>query len=160
MEEGLREAAVTVEIDRSLIGRRSAPYIVEVEKGAVRRFADAIGDPNPVYRDMEAARAQGYAGIIAPPTFPVSFHCPEEPEWTRNLDRRRVLAGEQGFHYARPIVVGDILTCCITFVGVEEKQARSGAMELLVQEIEGRDAAGAPVYRHRRVMVYRAAPAI
>jgi acyl dehydratase len=159
VEEGLREVAVTVEIDRSLIGSRSAPYVVEVEKGAVRRFADAIGDPNPVYRDADAARAQGYAGIIAPPTFPVSFLAPEEPPWTRPLDRRRVLAGEQGFHYVRPIVVGDVLTCRITFVGVEEKQARSGAMELLIQEIDGRDASGAPVYRHRRVMVYRAAPA-
>ena len=91
----------TVEIDRALIGLVSAPYGVEVEKGAVRRFADALGDPNPVYRDANAARAQGYGGIIAPPTFPVSFLAPEEPEWTRHLDRRRVLAGEQSFHYER-----------------------------------------------------------
>lgn len=146
----------TVEIDRSLIGSVSAPYVVEVEKGAVRRFADAIGDLNPCYRDAAAAEAQGYASIIAPPTFPVSFLAPEEPEWTRHLDRRRVLAGEQSFHYVRPILVGDVLTCRITFVGVEEKQARSGAMELLTQEISGADPSGAVVYRHRRVTVYRA----
>lgn len=150
---------MTVEIDRALIGQVSAPYVVEIEKGAVRRFADAIGDPNPVYRDLAAARAQGFAGIIAPPTFPASFLAPEEPEWTRHLDRRRVLAGEQSFHYVRPILVGDVLTCRIAFVGVADKQARSGAMELLTQEVRGVDAAGALVYRHRRVTVYRAAPA-
>ncbi|MEP9350670.1 MaoC family dehydratase N-terminal domain-containing protein [Xanthobacter sp. KR7-225] len=150
---------MTVEIDRALIGQVSAPYVVEIEKGAVRRFADAIGDPNPVYRDLAAARAQGFAGIVAPPTFPASFLAPEEPEWTRHLDRRRVLAGEQSFHYARPILVGDVLTCRIAFVGVEDKLARSGAMELLTQEVRGTDAAGTLVYRHRRVTVYRAAPA-
>ncbi|WP_331770232.1 MaoC family dehydratase N-terminal domain-containing protein [Embleya sp. NBC_00888] len=31
-------------------------------------WADALGDPNPVYRDAEAAAATGRAGIVAPPT--------------------------------------------------------------------------------------------
>lgn len=150
---------MTVEIDRSLIGSVSAPYVVEVEKGAVIKFAAAIGDPNPVYRDAAAAKACGYAGIIAPPTFPVTFIAPEEPAWTCNLDRRRVLAGEQRFHYARPILVGDVLTCCITFLGVEDKEGRSGKMELLTQEVRGEDAAGGAAFMHRRVTVYRAAKA-
>jgi acyl dehydratase len=58
-----------------------------------------------------------------------------------------------------PAVPGDVLTCRIAFIGVADKQARSGAMELLTQEVRGTDAAGALVYRHRRVTVYRAAPA-
>ena len=35
----------------------------------IAEFADAIGDPNPVYRDRAAARAAGYPDVIAPPTF-------------------------------------------------------------------------------------------
>ncbi len=150
---------MTVEIDRSLIGSVSAPYVIEVEKGAVAKFAAAIGDPNPVYRDVAAAKARGLAGIIAPPTFPVTFMAPEEPAWTRDLDRRRVLAGEQSFHYERPIFVRDVLTCRMTFVGVDEKQGRSGKMEMLTQEVRGVDVSGAAVFLHRRVMVYRAAGA-
>lgn len=146
-----------MEIDRALIGSVSEPYEVEVEKGAIRRFAEAIGDPNPLYHDEAAARAAGFKSLVAPPTFPVSFRPPEEPAWTARLDRRRVLAGEQSFTYARPIVAGDILTCRAHFVGVEEKQGKSGRMELLVQEVRGTDAGGAPVFTHRRVMIYREA---
>ncbi|MFA6264107.1 MAG: MaoC family dehydratase N-terminal domain-containing protein [Pseudolabrys sp.] len=149
-------SSMTVEIDRSLIGSLSAPYVVEVEAGTVVKFADAIGDPNPVYRDAAAARACGFSGIIAPPTFPVSFTPPVEPAWTRDLDRRRVLAGEQSFHYERPIFVGDVLTCQIKFVGVDEKEGRSGSMELLTQDVRGTTAAGEVVFVHRRVMLYRA----
>ncbi|MDI1344960.1 MAG: MaoC family dehydratase N-terminal domain-containing protein [Pseudolabrys sp.] len=150
---------MTVEIDHSLIGSVSSPFIVEVEKGAVAKFAAAIGDPNPAYRDVAVAKARGLAGLIAPPTFPVTFMAREEPTWTRDLDRRRVLAGEQSFHYERPIFVGDVLTCRVTFVGVDEKQGRSGKMEMLIQEVRGVDARGEAVFTHRRVMVYRAAGA-
>lgn len=143
------------EIDRSLIGAASAPYPIEVEKGAIRRFAEAIGDPNPVYRDTDAARAQGYPGIIAPPTFAATFRPPEEPVWTRELDRRRVLAGEQGFRLERVVVAGDVLTCRIHFVGVDDKHGRSGPMELLHQEIRAVDPDGLLVVTYRRTMVYR-----
>lgn len=145
-----------MEIDRSLIGSVSEPYTVEVEKGAIAKFATAIGDSNPVYFDPDAAKAQGYPGIIAPPTFPVSFMPAEEPVWTRDLDRRRILAGEQSFHYERPIVVGDVLTCRAHFLDVQDKEGRSGKMELLLQEVRGVDAAGGLVFRHRKTTIYRA----
>ena len=145
------------EIDRSLIGASSEPYVVEVEKGAIRKFAEAIGDANPAYRDAEAARAQGYAGIIAPPTFPVTFYPPQEQPWTRDLDRRRILAGQQRFSYSRPIVAGDVLTCRVIFRGVEEKQGKSGRMELILQEIVGEDADGNHVFTNSKSTVYREA---
>jgi len=44
-----------------------APY--EVSRVKIAEFADAIGDPNPVYRDPAAARAAGHPDVIAPPTF-------------------------------------------------------------------------------------------
>jgi acyl dehydratase len=157
--DGARTAPEPTEIDRSLIGSVSEPFTVEVEKGAIAKFAAAIDDPNPVYRDAEAARAQGYPGIIAPPTFPVSFNPPEEPVWTRDLDRRRILAGEQAFAYVRPVCAGDVLTCRTHFVDVQDKQGRSGSMELLLQEVRGTDAHGALVFTHRRTTIYRAAKA-
>lgn len=143
------------EIDRNLIGAESATYRVEVEKGAIRRFAEAIGDPNPVYRDADAARAAGFPGIIAPPTFPVSFMPPEEPEWTKSLDRRRILAGQQQFTYERPIVAGDILTCRVIFRDVLDKTGRSGRMEIILQEIVGEDETGVRVFSNAKSTVYR-----
>jgi acyl dehydratase len=40
-----------------------------IEAGQIMMFARAIGDYNPVYRDVDAARASEVGGIIAPPTF-------------------------------------------------------------------------------------------
>jgi acyl dehydratase len=144
------------EIDRSLIGSRSEPFLVEVEKGAIRRFAEAIDDPNPIYRDAEAARSSGFKTIVAPPTFPVTFLPPQEAEWTRNLDRRRVLAGEQSFAYERPIRAGDVLRCWSVFVGVDEKEGKSGRMEFLRQEVRGESLDGSLVFVNQKTTVYRA----
>ncbi|MDQ3303821.1 MAG: MaoC family dehydratase N-terminal domain-containing protein, partial [Actinomycetota bacterium] len=38
------------------VGHRSEAVVNVVEKGAVRKFAEAIGDPNPLYVDEEAAK--------------------------------------------------------------------------------------------------------
>jgi len=40
-----------------------------IEEGHILMFARAIGDPNPVYTDREAAASSEVGGIIAPPTF-------------------------------------------------------------------------------------------
>ncbi len=144
------------EIDRTLIGTFSEPFTVEVERGAIRKFADAIGDPNPAYRDADAARALGYDGILAPPTFPTCFRPPKEPPWFATLDRRRVMAGQMSFDYARPIVAGMRLVCRLRFVAVEDKQGSKGSMELLHQALEGRDESGELVFTSGRSTVYRA----
>ena len=43
-------------LDKTLIGRESEPTSIEVEKGAIRRFAEALGDANPLALDEAAAR--------------------------------------------------------------------------------------------------------
>ena len=90
----------------------SPPYAVSREK--IREFADALGDPNPVYRDPQAAAALGHADVVAPPTFPIvlSYQAAGvaimDPEL--GLDFSRVVHGEQRFAHRRPIVAGDVLT--------------------------------------------------
>ena len=59
-------------LNPDFIGRSyppSPPYAVGREK--IREFAMAVGDHNPAYHDVDAARALGYRDVIAPPTFPV-----------------------------------------------------------------------------------------
>ena len=41
----------------------------EIGRAAIRYFALAIGDENPLYTDEAYARAAGYPSIVAPPTF-------------------------------------------------------------------------------------------
>ncbi len=106
-------------IDPSHAGRTyppTEPYEVGVEK--IREFADAIGDPNPAYRDREAAKALGHADVIAPPTFAfvltfrASRQLVDDPEL--GIDYSRVVHGDQRFEYARPVRAGDALTVAVT----------------------------------------------
>jgi acyl dehydratase len=106
-------------IDPAYVGRSyppSPPYEVGVEK--IREFAAAIGDPNPAYRDREAAKALGHPEVIAPPTFPfvLTFQASraliEDPDL--GIDYTRVVHGEQRFAYSRPVRAGDVLTVTVT----------------------------------------------
>jgi acyl dehydratase len=54
---------------KQYIGKVDPPHLREVEKGAIRRYADAVGDDNPLYNDEEYARKSRYGCIIAPPGF-------------------------------------------------------------------------------------------
>jgi acyl dehydratase len=129
--------------------------MVEVEKGAIRKFADAIGDPNPLFRDETYARRFGYAGVLAPPTFPVCFRPPMDLPWIQNLDRRRIVAGQTEFEYMKRVVAGMQLSCRVKLAAVEEKVGSKGKMELLQQELRGEDERGEVVFVVRRTTVYR-----
>ncbi|MEU0934926.1 MaoC family dehydratase N-terminal domain-containing protein [Embleya sp. NPDC005971] len=50
-------------------------------------WADALGDPNPVYRDASAAAATGRAGIVAPPTMIQAWTMPSLPALAATLSQ-------------------------------------------------------------------------
>lgn len=50
-------------ISEELIGRESEEVLIEVERGAIRKFAEAVGDTT----------AACVRGDVAPPTFPLRF---------------------------------------------------------------------------------------
>jgi acyl dehydratase len=54
---------------KQYIGKVDPPHLREVEQGAIRRYADAVGDDNPLYYDEEYAKNTKYGGIISPPGF-------------------------------------------------------------------------------------------
>lgn len=54
---------------KKFIGKTVDRSIFEVGKDPIRRFADAVGDLNPLYWDEEYARKSRYGSIIAPPGF-------------------------------------------------------------------------------------------
>jgi acyl dehydratase len=142
-------------LDKSLIGRESEPILHEVEKGAIRRFVDALGDPNPIYVDEEAARAAGYRALVAPPTFPAVLAMNERFRHSLDLGTRSLLHGEQQIEYGRPILAGDRLTVVSRVADVQERAGSSGPMDILVLEDEGRDPQGALVFRTRSTLVLR-----
>ena len=115
-------------LDPSFVGRSwppTAPYLVGREK--IREFATAIGATDAEYHDPEAARAIGYADVVAPPTFPVVVTMAASRQIITDpalgIDYSRVVHGDQKFAYTRPVVAGDALVCVNT---VEDITSRSG----------------------------------
>lgn len=144
-------------LDKSLIGRESEPVVHEVEKGAIRRFAEALGDPNPIYVDEAAARAAGYPSLVAPPTFPVALTANERFRHSLDLGTRSILHGEQQFEYTRPVVAGERITVRSKVADVQERAGASGPMDVIVIEDEGRDEKGELVFRTRAMLILRRA---
>ena len=58
---------------RKLIGKTSEWATYEVEKGAIRLFAMAIGEENPLSLEEAAAQKAGFKSLVAPLTFPSFF---------------------------------------------------------------------------------------
>lgn len=99
-------------VNADFVGRSyppSGPYPVSAD--AIAAFAAAVGSSDPVHSSSEAARAAGYADVIAPPTFAVTIaqQCDavfvQDPE--AGIDYSRVVHGEQRFVHHRPITAGD-----------------------------------------------------
>jgi acyl dehydratase len=144
-------------LDKNAVGRTSPPTLNEVEKGAIRRFAEAIGDFNPVYYDEEYARAAGYPTVVAPPTFPACFHSAADLRELLGVGIKSLLHSEQSYDYERPILAGDRIFVATRVADVQERMGPSGRMDVAVIEDEGRDEEGNLVFRARRTLVVRAA---
>jgi acyl dehydratase len=106
-------------VSEEFVGRvypPTPPYEVGREK--IREFADAINDPNPVYRDRDAARAAGHEDVVAPPTFAIvvtmraGHQVIMDPDL--GIDYSRVVHGEQRFVHHRPVRAGDVLQVVVT----------------------------------------------
>ena len=152
-----------------------------IEAGHILMFANAIGDPNPVYRDPEAARSRGLGGVIAPPTFvQASAHFdPDyvlrpkigEPWFGSGREPTGVAASgggggggtglhaEQHYEYVRPLVEGDVLTATVRPGRTWEKEGRrAGTMKFSEMITEYRDQNGELVVTARSVGVMTSRP--
>nr|WP_211659187.1 MaoC family dehydratase N-terminal domain-containing protein [Phytoactinopolyspora halophila] len=105
----------------------------------VREFAEAIGDPNPVYTETEAARQHGHQDVVAPPTFamiPVmrGFELLMDD---LGIEFARLVHVDQRFTYARPLVVGELVETTTTLDAIRQV----GGNDLLTIRNEVRNAA-------------------
>lgn len=124
---------ITDEI-KQLIGIESKPLTRDVDRGLIRLFAQAIGDPNPLFNDEHNARKTRFGGMIAPPTFCRSLvkghllrlEIPSLP--------KRLLDGGSDWKYYVPIRPGDRITVVTTLVELHEAEGRTGTMVFTVVE--------------------------
>src|SRR5438105_7769648 len=134
-------------LNREFIGREyPASETYEVSRELIRRFAAAIGDANPAYTDIEAAKALGHPEVIAPPTFLTvlgfrySGHGPlADP--SLGLNYALVVHGEQRFVHHRPVRAGDVLKVMSSVVDIRD----AGRNELMTTKMAISTTDGEPV---------------
>jgi acyl dehydratase len=127
----------------------------EIERGAIRRFAEAIGETNPIYFEERAAKAQGYRDVVAPFLFPLALRS------SRTLTpvvpvNRTVLTSEQQLEQFEVICAGDRLAVASRIVETSQRPGNGGPIEFVTLEDEGRDLEGKLIYRLRRLLIVRA----
>ena len=120
-------------VDQSVVGKELPPLTMTVDAGRLRFFAKAIGETNPVFTDLGAAKAAGHRDLPVPPTFlfGIELESPDPFGWLSGIgvDMRRVLHGEQSFTYHSPAVAGDVLTVAPRIGDVYSK--KGGTLEFI-----------------------------
>lgn len=140
----MTEGSLITDKITSLIGQVSAPAVLQVEAGAITRYADAIDDPNPLYRDVEYARKSRYGEIICPPGFfgwPIKGGGLEAGAVMGKVlgavfesGLVRILDGGVDFDFYIPVRAGDTLIVYGQFVDARERVGKSGKMLFLTME--------------------------
>ena len=143
---------VTEDTRSKFIGAESEPVSLEIEKGHILRFADAIQDANPLYRDEVAARASRYGGIIAPPAFLRALRM-VLPKVDLNLPLSRILDGGSDWEYYHPVRAGDTITAVTRLVDLREREGRAGRMVFVVHETTYTNQFGQVVAKQRSTMI-------
>ncbi|MFI6321994.1 MaoC family dehydratase N-terminal domain-containing protein [Nonomuraea sp. NPDC050556] len=99
----------------------------ELGRAAIRYFAQAVGDHNPLYTDDEYARAHGYDGVIAPPTliFETNQYTglprDEDGYAGHTWDLKTNVRGGNAYTFHQPVRPSDIITATWRIAGIEEK---------------------------------------
>ncbi len=149
---------------KTMIGTMiSEPGILEVERGAIRRYADAIDDPGPLYRDVEYAKNSRYGELICPPGF---FGWPVKEggvmsglsTWGDPLARAgfpRILDGGIEYEFFVPIRAGDTLTSYAKVADITERAGRTGNMLIVTQETTYINQNGDIVAKARSMLIGR-----
>jgi acyl dehydratase len=157
------------------IGRSIGTVACEVEKGSIKRFADAVDDPNPFYWDEKLAEKSSHGSIIAPPGFfgwPIelprgmTLQTPAEivdpPEVAENLRAAlakagfwRVVDGGREYEFFRSVRAGDVLTAKSFIKDIREREGKTGKMAFMIIETAYHNQSNELAAMARATAIYR-----
>ncbi len=122
-----------VDFDPELIGRVfEVTDPAEVTAEDIAKYCAAIGDANPLYVDEAAAKKGPNGGIVAPPSYAVTFRN------GRHFFTHVPRYGRQGFdagkdvEFVAPIRPGDKIKLSSHVKEIYEKTGRTGSMVFVV----------------------------
>ena len=118
------EPVISEELE-SLLNVEFGPEVYEIEKGMLRKFAEAIEDPNPKWLE------------IAPPTFPAAL---VPAQLTHRLFNAkgpltRILNGASELEYFHPIKVGDVISVTSKLTRLRQVAGAEGPTLFMFTEV-------------------------
>ncbi|MDF5752155.1 MaoC family dehydratase N-terminal domain-containing protein [Spongiactinospora sp. TRM90649] len=141
-------------IDPALIGAALPEHDEVVDRARLLRFADAIGETDPVYVDLTAARAAGHPDLPVPPTFLFCLEMDDPGAFAfqaeLGIDTGRVRHGEQTFEYHAMAHAGDRLHIASVISDVYSREERR--LDFIVKSTRI-TRAGEPIATMRNVIV-------
>jgi acyl dehydratase len=117
-------------------------FVYAAGREKIREFALAVGETHPLFLDVAAARAAGFADIVAPPMFVAVYAGPafRRALWSPALgvDRSLTVHGAQEFAWDAPVVAGDELTTRAMLVDDDDAGGRHRRLVLRTTSVNQR----------------------
>lgn len=148
-----------------MIGQeRVRQYDVTVKD--IKRFAQAIGEMNPLYFNEAYAANSRYGEIVAPPLFCQTFtfedvSADELPsdgtpaELNIPLPAKRTVGGASSYEIFQRVKAGDRITVRSTLSDVFTKEGKSGTLYFIVVKTEFSNQKGEPVAKETATFIKR-----
>jgi acyl dehydratase len=134
-----------VSVNTEAIGKTYPVTTYAVGREKVREYAHAVGETNPLYLNVEAARDAGYADVVAPPMFAVVYQgraiTPALFDPEVGIDFPRMLHGGQEFRWGPVVVAGDEIATTATVKDINVR----GGMIFYLFEVDSRNQRGETV---------------
>lgn len=138
-------------------------------RAAIRYFATAVGDDNPLYTDRSYARDHGYDDVVAPPTMlaETNQYLTRRPDtdgyaghsWDLDVPGTRLVRGGNSYVFARPAGPDTIVTATWRIADMAERRTSSGlAMLVVTSEATYTDQDGRLLLTNTETLVYTALP--
>jgi acyl dehydratase len=119
---------------KQLIGQVQATSVNLVEQGAIQRYANSVGDTNPLYNNVEYAKNSEWGRLMAPPAFggwPVEAGGLDMIKFVEKLIAQGapmgLLDGGVDYEFLAPIGAGDTLVAVTKIANIEGKETKMGA---------------------------------
>jgi acyl dehydratase len=109
----------------SAAGKSYPPTLYAVGREKIKEYARVTGETDPLHLDHEAARAAGYADVVAPPMFAVVYCSPAmgpayfDPEL--EIDFARLVHGGQEFKWGPLVVAGDEISTTVSVKSIDHR---------------------------------------
>ncbi len=129
----MAEFVVTDQL-KQFIGMSTDAIVYKVEEGAIQRFAQSVGDENPLYNDVEYAAQSNFGRLIAPPGFmgwPIDIR---GFDVIKEFIIKLIMAGAPvgnldggvEYEFMTPIGAGDLLVAVTKLLNIEGRETKMG----------------------------------